>query len=268
VVKRISLILFLLVSFTAIAQPDLDGLLATTDIKDPQKEAVKEQITSFVQPLLSSSLSDQKLLRKTFSRLHSSFLKKYEAYADFNEAFSSGKYDCLTATALFSHVLRRMNFSYEIIETNYHIFLIVQTSDGEVLLETTDRWNGFVTDSDDIAKRIGDYRNNRITAASDNSKKQFVEYSFKLYQQISPEKLTGLLYFNQAVKAYNRQDWASSSRSLEKSNALYESPRCGELGVVLIRTVLESSMEERVKASCLTHLKNFWLKKSETVAAF
>ncbi|MEJ0055154.1 MAG: hypothetical protein WDN75_05535 [Bacteroidota bacterium] len=260
--------MFLLISIASNAQTNLDGLFATTDVSVVQKEALKAEIESFVQPLLSSGLSEQKLLRKTFARLHSSYLKKYEAYADFNEAFSSGKYDCLTATALFSHVLGKLNFSYEIIETNYHIFLMVQTSDGQVLLETTDRWDGFVTDKEAIAKRIGGYRNNRISVTSDNSKKQFVEYSFNLYQQISSEKLTGLLYFNQAVKAFNRQDLAASARLLEKANALYESPRCGELGLVLIRTVLESSMDEKAKGSCLTHLKNFWLKKSETVAVF
>jgi hypothetical protein len=99
--------------------------------------------------------------------------------------------------ALFSHVLERLNFRYEIIETNYHIFLIVQTSRGEVLLETTDRWGGFVTDKDAIAKRTGDYRSNQLV--SNDSDKKY-QYSFKLYQAISPEKLTGLLYFNQLCK--------------------------------------------------------------------
>ncbi len=266
--KKVSFIFLLLVGFSAKAQNDLDALLATTGVQSPMRESVKEKMQAFVRPLLSSDLPDQKLLRKTFHRLHSSFFKKYKAYADFNEVFTSGTYDCLTATALFSHVLERLNFSYEIIETNYHIFLIVQTPNGEVLLETTDRWGGFITDKEAIGKRTGDYRKNKITAMAGNSKKIFYQYSFNLYQDISPEKLTGLLYFNQAVKAYNHQDWATSSSLLEKANSLYESPRCGELGAILIRSVLESKMEEETKTRCLTYLKNFWVKKSETVASF
>ncbi len=186
------------------------------------------------------------------------------AYSDFDKVFSTGQYDCLTATALFSQVLDQLNFSYDIIETNYHIFVIVNTENGEVLLETTDRFGGFVTDKKEIIKRTGDYRKNEITANSNN----FIYlYSFRLYQKITPEKLTGLLYFNQAVKAYNRHDWIVSSKLLEKSNALYPSSRCEELGAILIQTVLETSMEEKEKTDCLFHLKNFWIKKSETLAS-
>ena len=263
--RKAAFILLLHASFVAQSQTDLAQLLATTGTQALAKERIQERLGSFIESVSSSHLSDRRLLRKTFNRLHATFLKKYVAYADFDKVFSTGQYDCLTATSLFSQVLDQLNFSYDIIETNYHIFIIVNTENGEVLLETTDRFGGFVTDKKEIVKRTGDYRKNEITA--DNSKKFVYQYSFRLYQKITPEKLTGLLYFNQAVKAYNRHDWIASSKLLAKSNALYASSRCEELGAILIQTVLETSMEEKEKTDCLIHLKNFWIKKSEPLAS-
>ncbi len=263
--KTLFILLLMLVNFAVHSQGELDALLATTADGASRKMQAKEQLNKFVQPLATSRLSEQKLLRKTFRRLHSTLLKKYEAYSDFDEIFSSGRYDCLTATALFSQVLNQLNFSYKIIETNYHIFLLVQTASGEVLLETTDRFGGFITDKEVVAQRTSDYSKNVLTVG--NSKRFFYHYSFNLYQNLSPEKLTGLLYFNQAVKAYNRHEWLSSARFLEQANALYASPRCEALGTILIKTVLEGPLEEKAKSDCLVHLKNFWIKKSETVAS-
>lgn len=263
--KTLFILLLMLVNFAVHSQGELDALLATTADGASRKMQAKEQLNKFVQPLATSRLSEQKLLRKTFRRLHSTLLKKYEAYSDFDEIFSSGRYDCLTATALFSQVLNQLNFSYKIIETNYHIFLLVQTASGEVLLETTDRFGGFITDKEAVAQRTSDYSRNVLTV--ENSKRFFYHYSFNLYQNLSPEKLTGLLYFNQAVKAYNRHEWLSSARFLEQANALYASPRCEALGTILIKTVLEGPLEEKAKSDCLVHLKNFWIKKSETVAS-
>ncbi len=263
--KKAPFILLLFVSFASQSQNDLASLLATTGTQAAAKERIQDRLHSFIEPLTSPNLSGQRLLRKTFNRLHAKFLKQYVAYSDFDKVFSRGQYDCLTATALFSQVLDQLNFSYDIIETNYHIFIVVHTERGEVLLETTDRFAGFVTDREEIIRRTGDYRKNEITA--DNSKKFAYQYSFKLYQKITPEKLTGLLFFNQAVKAYNRRDWIASSKLLEKANKLYTSARCEELGAILIQTVLETSMEEKEKEDCLVHLKNFWIKKSEPIAS-
>ena len=258
-------ILFLLVagSLTAKSQ-SLDLWLAASGAAT-NDTVVKDELSTFIGSLSKDKRSDISLLRKTFRRVHSRYLKSYEAYSDFDKIFQAGKYDCLTATALFSHVLNELGYSYEIIETNYHIFLMVNTSRGEVMIETTDRIGGFVTDRKTIAKRTGDYRKNVLTATA--SDRFTYQYSFNLYQSLSSEKISGLLYFNQAVKAYNKQEWLACAKQLEKANALYSSPRCAELGHILIRTVLESEMNEETKTACLRHLAKFWISNQETVAS-
>jgi hypothetical protein len=135
---------------------------------------------------------------------------------------------------------------------------MVQTSKGEVLIETTDRFGGFVTGGDAIEKRAESYRKNMIaTNAPDHS----LQYSFNLYQYIPSKNLNGLLYFNQAVKAYNRRDLLESSSLLEKANSNYSSPRCEEFGIVLTRTVMQSPLDDDAKSACLAHLSHILVRK-------
>ncbi len=145
--KKGLIILSLLIAHSAGGQNALNSLLATS----PGVEAnlAEERIDNFILRLEEKRTpSDINFLRKAFIETHRKFLKKYSQYSDISQVFTTGKYDCLTATSIYSVVLDRLNFDYNIIETNYHIFIVVNTSHGEVLLETTDLWNGFAEGCD------------------------------------------------------------------------------------------------------------------------
>jgi hypothetical protein len=217
-----------------------------------------------MQKLGPTGADEQKHLRRTFRRVHNEFLKKYSLYADFDETITSGRYDCLTATVLFTHVLKELGYTYDIIETNYHIFLMVYTDEGRVLLETTDRFGGLVRDENRIAEKLAAYKKNLPSA--DISRRSY-QFTFRLFQTITEEKLAGLLYFNQAVKAYNSRNWLESALSLERASAMYGSERCEELGAILLQTVLEARIDDKTKADCLRHLGNYWSKRSQIFAA-
>ncbi|HWA32986.1 MAG TPA: hypothetical protein VG737_02600 [Cyclobacteriaceae bacterium] len=255
--KGVVLILISVISITAQAQQDISALLQTTK-GVISTEVAASKIESFVSTVQKSNLSDKDRLHKVFKKINSVFLKKYVAYSDFDELFTSGKYDCLTATAIYSLVLDRLHYAYEIIETNYHIFLVVQTSEGEVLIETTDRFGGFICGAGAIASRLGSYRENVLAT---NTANQYLRYSFKLYQPISAANLNGLLYFNQAVKAFNKHMLLESAVLLEKSNLNYSSPRCEELGMLLAHSVMQSTLDQQTKAACLSYLNHIIVRK-------
>ena len=255
--KGVVFIWISLAYLSAQAQQYVSALLQTTK-GAVSTETVASRLDEFLGPLQQLNVNDKDRLHKVFKKINGVFLRKYVAYSDFDELFISGKYDCLTATAVYSLVLDRLQYSYEIIETNYHIFLVVQTSEGEVLIETTDRFGGFVTGANAIAARSGNYRANVLAS---NSSHQYLTYSFKLYQRIPAASLNGLLYFNQAVKAYNRHMLLESAVFLEKANLNYSSPRCEEFGIVLTRSVMQSSLDEQTKASCLSHLNHIMVRK-------
>ena len=226
---------------------------------------VESQINNFILDLdHNKPKSDLALLKKVFHRTQKVFLKQYSSYADFSEIFNSGQYDCLTATSLFSVVLDELNFRYSIIETNYHIFLVVRTSKGEVLLETTDRFNGFVRNEKEIHQRIGTYRQG-VTVDSDNQ--NIYHYTCDLYREVKPGQLPGLLYYNQAVKAYNAGRLEKCGELLTKAKSIYDTPRIGEFGSIFLKSVVESTLDDPTKLRIIRQLKGMMLSKSPVLAS-
>lgn len=233
----------------------LPELLATT----PGANVIEaeKQLDQFVFNLKhKKASSDVQFLRKVFFQTHKTFLKVYQPYVDMQDIFTSGKYDCLTATSLYTMVLDRLKFDYQIIETNYHIFISVATSDGNVLLETTDRWNGFVADAEKIEQRISSYQQNVATSISEGDKMNYL-FHFNLYHALEQRQLPGLLYFNQAVKAYNGRDWEKCADLIDRALAIYNSPRIAELIFILIQSVQQSDWSEETKHAFILRYKNY-----------
>jgi len=235
---------------------------SSTGIKEgPQK--IRDHITYLHSKRSKNEIG---LLHKIFWSTQKRFLKTYSPYETFGELFVSGKYDCLTATSLYSLFLSEFNFDFNIIETNYHIFIVVHTSSGDVLFETTDRFNGFVQDKKEIESRIGIYKENLIAATKPNS--TYYSYSFDLYKKISPFQLTGLLHFNRAVNAFNNHEWLTCANELALSESKYESPRVKELAALLVQSVIISDdANEETKEVVLRRFKSHWLEKQPTVSS-
>ncbi len=128
------------------------------------------QINNRVDRLLAranarSTSHDIRSLRSLFNKTHRTFLKSYVQYAGIEE-LAEGRFDCLTATSLFADVLTKQGYQFTMIETNYHIFILVTTSEGEVAIETTDRFGGFVTDEKKVKSMIANYRSNALASAT------------------------------------------------------------------------------------------------------
>ena len=192
---------------------------------------------------------DYDLLRSVFRKTERTFLKRYIPYSNFQELFGTGSFDCLTATALFSIILDRLGFQYNIMETNHHIFLVVETTKGQVLLETTDRFDGFVSREREIKGRIESYRApERLTASGS------YRFHFELYDRVDPGQLPGLLQFNQAVKAYNRGNIQKCADYLVDASVCCNSPRIAELAALVIHSLGSSRLDRDSKRHVMEQL--------------
>jgi len=261
----ILLLAFLTGSVMCHAQRGMDSFFATTSADHQVITKAMTDMNDFVQQATEGRGSDLKRLHRMVRKAHSSFLKSYSPYADFDALFANGTYDCLTATAFFSTVLTEMRMDFDVVETNYHIFIMVKTAEGEVLLETTDGLFGLITDPNEINKRTNIYRTVGPSAISANQSSY--QYTFKLYDKVPVNKLPGLMHYNQAVKAYNRADWIGCAEQLEKAYASYPSQRCREFADILVRTILIRDLKDQVKRDCLNHLKPLMLVGSGLIAA-
>lgn len=208
--------------------------------------AVEQRIDGMLNRVDRSG-QDLRTLRVIFRKTQREFLRHYKPYAAINE-LSRGTYDCLTATSLFVEVLDRTGFRYRIIETTYHIFLMVNTTSGEVLLETTDRFGGLVVDPEKIQERIAAFKASPLAANS-------YRFNFDVFREISAPELDGLLYFNQAVNAYNARDWKTCAEKIQLSASSYSTPRIKALATVLLQTIAVTDVADEDRDLIRTTLK-------------
>jgi hypothetical protein len=215
-------------------------------------DVLKPRIDQVVVRLQRQQKNDPKFIQLVFETLHRKFLKQYRPYVDFHE-LQNGTYDCLTATSLFAVVLADLNISYQIIETNYHVFLLAQWKSSKVLIETTDRLNGLVFDKTELEKRIRGYRDNQLATQPVGDKQQYA-FGFKLFQPILPAELPGLLHFNKAVNFYNAGNWRASMHHIALMRQSYASPRTAALSALLAETVSMSCLPEAEKETIVRQL--------------
>ncbi len=210
--------------------------------------------------------SDQEFVRLIFRDSYKKFFNTYKPYTQFSEIFERGNYDCLSATSFLSVVLEEFGYDFKIIETNYHIFLSVETDKGPVLLESTDRYNGIVTDPIQIEQRISTYRNNELFINPSQSDKAHYKYDLNLYHVVQPYQLPGLLYFNQAVTAYNSKNLVECAAKLDQARKIYESPRTSEFAVILVKSIIDSNLNEELKKDLIRPFVRY-LRNSNSVIA-
>jgi hypothetical protein len=221
-----------------------------------------QEISSFTSKLNQKKTSEAKLVKSLFHKAHRDFLKKYLAYATVNDVFENGNYDCLSGTYFLSRALTDLGVKHRIVETNYHVFLIAETNQGDVLMESTDRRQGLVSDAKNIAERIENYRANR----TDKVGSQLYLSHIKIYHEILPVQLSGLLYFNLAVDSYHRNDLAASCRYLQSAWKIYDNPRIEVFTSILTRSVVRSQLSEQQK-DILTELLKSHAHQSLTALA-
>lgn len=194
-----------------------------------------------------SSNSERLFLEYLFAKVQRQFLRTYQSQVAFSDLFSTGRYDCLSATSLYASLLTELDIPFRIVETNYHIVLIASTAEGEIMLEATDRFNGFVRGANDIEQRLLLYQSQSPQA--DGNTVSF-QLPGTLLREVNPNQLINLFQYNRAVAAFNHKDWVGCAVALEKASMGYHSPRISSLGALLITAVAEDSSwtdEKRLK---------------------
>ncbi|MFY0599861.1 MAG: hypothetical protein JXR03_09330 [Cyclobacteriaceae bacterium] len=167
--------------------------------------------------LKKRSKNDLLFLEKIFYKTHRKQLGWYQNYVSLSHTFESKKYDCLTGTALFALILEEVGIEYQILEFDFHIFLIARPDGHNVLIEATDPLNGFISDQKEI--------NHRIQAALTSVEVDEKYAQTFIKNEIDLLALAGLQYYNLAVDLFNRQEYKKASQFIKKADLLYTSER-------------------------------------------
>lgn len=238
-------------------------LLETDENMNPQKaDLLKGKLANLFEELgeeKAKHTSDPKLLAAVFGKLFDSYLYNYKALTTFTQTIENKEFDCLTGTLLFALTLENLGFQYAIHETNAHVYLTVKTSEGEILIETTDRKFGFEKNKHLIAKRKKDYQL-QYEQAKEKTKNAYTSL-FKIERQIDLTELIGLQYFNKAVNAYNQKKYEQAITLLKQSMQIYDAERSAELMVLSINQYLQSPDLRADKKEKFLQYQDFYVHK-------
>lgn len=210
-------------------KPDaLSLLLADAPGMDSEKEeAVRRQLSSFLNKFQKKQqrYSDRALLEQLYYATHRKFLKDYQPYRNFYSLVNEGSYNCLSATALYAYFLEELGYEYQVYETDYHIFLLVRTSDGEeIMFESTDSLYGFVEGETQIAQRLKQIKQD-VLPQNSGKNGRYYNFNLNVVRPVSLSQLAGLQYFNQAAAFYNAQRAKEAEILLSKGRLLYQAER-------------------------------------------
>lgn len=191
----------------------------------------------------------EKFLKYAFYKTHRKFLKHYNQYSSLQTTFAKGNYDCLSGTALYVLLLEELGYTYEIKETDYHIYILVTAKVGDngnyypFLFESTDPLSGFVSDEKDILKRRDYYLNPALVdegMKGISDKNWEYQFSRSVDNSINKIELAGLQYYNIGIAQYNRYEFKEAIKSLQKALFFYDSPRIKEFLNLTVSVALES----------------------------
>jgi len=214
-----------------------------------------KNFSNFISSVKSKRGSDKQLVKRLFAKAHSDFLKSYKAYSQITDVLEKGNFDCLSGTYFLASSLDNLGLNYKIFETNYHVFLMVETKHGQILLESTDRDNGIISDKAQIKEKIARYQETRT---SQNGEMYLSKVS--MFREIRPSQLPGLLYFNRAVETFNKSQFSECCFFLEQAWKIYDNPRIEAFAPILLRSIeaskLDPESKEKLTATLQAHLQS------------
>ena len=169
------------------------------------------------------------LLRIIFQKTHQRLLKDYTQHSSFSDLLESGAYDCVSGSAALGLLLDRYGYSYEVVETDYHVFIQVYLEGKTLILESTLPVGGMITAPSAVSGYLGAYLNEGKPVArnineglagtkvdtSDNT----------IFRKVNLSELAGLQHYNEAIVHFNQQEYRQAIDLLSKALVLYPSER-------------------------------------------
>lgn len=192
----------------------------------------------------ASKSSDQlQLLRQIFQKSHQRLFKKYEQHSSFNEMLTNGNFDCVSGSASLGMLLERYGFEYEIIETDYHVFILTEIEGKKIILESTLPVGGMITAPSEVEKYLNSYRPNQSEIAKVFNQRlgatSPIQLDNSIFRKVSLQELAGLQFYNDAIVHFNAQKYDQAITQLKKAYLLYPSERI--LGLMELSKELASS---------------------------
>ena len=150
------------------------------------------------------------LLRVIFQKTHQRLLKNYRQHSTFSNLLDKGSYDCVSGSAALGLLLERYGYSFDVVETDYHVFIQVYLAGKTLILESTLPVGGMMTSTSAVRNYLASYLNEGLPVARDISeglagtKVNFTDNT--IFRKVTLNELAGLQHYNEAIVHFNKQE--------------------------------------------------------------
>jgi hypothetical protein len=164
----------------------------------------------------------KQISRLIFKTVHNDYFTKYDEMANFSDIFKNGHYNCATATALYSVIVRELNLPNIIRERPDHVFLIIDPENTNMVMESTLPVGGvYYFDTSRYIKTLVDMKLISTEEAKNRSSEDVYDEFVKDQERtISMSQLIGDLYYNTAIFAVQNKDFEYAHQQINKAAAL------------------------------------------------
>ncbi len=183
--------------------------------RDLDREKVDRKSTKNAVAIISSYLRKQ-------------YFRNYNEYAGFDQLFSKKLYNTATATALYALVFDHYKLPYYIQMEPQRLYPVVDPGKSVITIETDSpsqlkkkRRSRFTRDYVQLLREL------RLLNGQETVSEQslFHQYYAPEEAQISLNQLSGILYYQQALKQYDDKNYVPALQLVDKAQALFPLPR-------------------------------------------
>ena len=218
---------------------------------DNNEANIKSEINSYVRKLKASAntTNTKRLLKTIYQSVHSNFFRKYTEDTYFDNIFSTGEYNCVTASALYALILNRFGIKYNIKETPSHVYLIADPQQTSYKIETTLPSGGLIRYDDKFKKSFIDYLHENKIISDEEYNDGTINNLFTRYYEtdksINLKELAGVQYYNKAISQLNDKKYMEASKNIEKAEFLYSSDFISYLKNIIYANILNNEILEK-----------------------
>lgn len=196
-------------------------------------EKFTQQIASLNSQKVQAKKNDRKV-KVVYDDVHAAFLKKYELENRFEDIFTNGYYNCVSASALYAMVFDELKIPYVIKEKPTHVYLIAYPSQERIIVETTTPAGGSLAINQQFKQSyVKILRDQKIISANEytagNVNALFDKFYFGDDKNISLTELIGIQYSNEGIYYSQKKDHAEALIQFKKSYLFYPTERVANM---------------------------------------
>lgn len=222
------------------------------------------------------SKKPSKKIKLLYDKIHDTFFDQYNLENSFADVFTTGKYNCVSATGIYALALEKLNIPYVIKEEPTHVYLIAYPNSEIIVVEATNPSSGYTQYSSTFKN---DYVNNLIKMkmigskeANSSSKSQLFDKYFFTNKNIKLEELVAIQYSNDGLYKMGDQKFEMAFHQLEKSFYLNPNERTGYLmyisGASFISQLELESPKYIPMVLKLARYKDYGVKNEQIIAEY